>query len=74
MGAIISSLFGASVMLMTTEVLAATVMAELRVRYEMFDDSVQLSRSFNIQRTAKVDAPGCVNAADKLGRSDNRQK
>ena len=27
-----------------------------------------------VQRSAKVDAPGCVNAAGKLGRSDKLQQ
>ena len=30
--------------------------------------------SIYIQKSAKVDAPGCVNAAGKLGRSDKQQQ
>ena len=34
----------------------------------------RVSRLRHLQRSAKVDAPGCVNTAGKLGRSDKQQQ
>ena len=33
-----------------------------------------IGKSLIVQRSARVDAPGCVNAAGKLGRSDKLQQ
>ena len=41
---------------------------------EQIRDKILLSSSAEtLQRSAKVDASGCVNAAGKLGRSDKQQ-
>ena len=38
------------------------------------DNNMQICATFRVQRSAKVDAQGCVNAAGKLGRSDKQQQ